>query len=114
MVQYGVPQGSVLGPCLFGINVRSQPSVFQKCKFSTSSFEDDSNGRKKFALSFQFQVLHNEIPKCMEAMIKWSNIHFMKINPDKTEIILLRPPPLDGQVVISGVLIGDQCIRFSD
>ena len=50
----------------------------------------------------------------MEAMIKWSNVHFMKINPDKTEIILLRPPSLDGQVVINGVFIGDQCIRFSD
>ena len=58
--------------------------------------------------------LHNEIPKCIEAMIRWSNVHFMKINPDKTEIILLRPPSLDGQVVINGVFIGDQCIRFSD
>ena len=41
----GVPQGSVLGPYLFGINVRSHLSVFKKYNFSTSSFADDSNGR---------------------------------------------------------------------
>ena len=88
--------------------------VFQHCKFSTSSFADDSNGRRSFSLSFQFQVLKNEVPNCMQQIVTWSHAHFMKINPDKTELLLLYPPSLNKEVLIKGILFEDQCIRFSE
>jgi hypothetical protein len=113
-VPCGAPQGSVLGPPLFNINVRSQPKVFQHCKFNTSSFADDSNGRRSFALSFQFQVLKNDVPNCMQQIVQWSHAHFMKINPDKTELLLLYPPSLNKEVVIKGIIFEGQCIRFSE
>ena len=40
-VKYGSVQGSVLGPKFFNIYVRSQPEVFLKSGFKTSSFADD-------------------------------------------------------------------------
>ena len=49
----------------------------------------------------------------MEKIIKWSNEQFMKTNPDKTEILLLRPSCLNHEIVIKGVLMNEQCIRFS-
>ena len=112
-VPFGAPQGSVLGPKLFNINVRSQPVVFKKCCFNSSSFADDSNGRRSFAVSFQFEIIKNQVPNCMEKIIQWSNEQFMKINPDKTEILLLRPSCLNHEIVIKGVLMNEQCIRFS-
>ena len=113
-VQCGAPQGSVLGPRIFGINVRSQSVVFKIKTFSTSSFADDSNGRKQFALTFQFSVINNEIIDCLHQIINWSNAHYMKINPEKTEILLLYPSSLNREVIIKGVIFEEQCIRFSD
>ena len=68
-VPCGAPQGSILGPRIFNINVRSQPKVFKQCKFSSSSFADDSNGRKRFALTFQFDNLKNDIVNCLQHII---------------------------------------------
>lgn len=113
-VPCGTPQGSVLGPPLFNTNVRSQPKVFQHCKFNTSAFADDSNGRRTFALTFQYQVIAHEVVKCLKLIVEWSYAHFMKINPDKTEILLFYPPSLEKEVMIRGVLFEEQCIRFSD
>jgi hypothetical protein len=113
-VPCGAPQGSVLGPKIFNVNVRSQPIEFQKCMFSSSSFADDSNGRKQFALTFQFSVINTDVVNCLHKIISWSHNHFMKINPDKTEILLLCPASLNKEVVIKGVIFEEQCIRFSN
>ena len=113
-VPYGAPQGSVLGPKLFNGNVRSQPLVFKHCQFNSSSFADDSNGRRTFALTFQFNILKHDVSNCIDEIIRWSFAHYMKINPDKTEILLFRPPSLNKEVVINGIFLEGQCIRFSD
>ena len=42
------------------------------------------------------------------------NAHYMKINPDKTELLLLYPNSLEKDVIIKGILFDDQCIRFAN
>ena len=112
-VEYGAPQGSVLGPKFFNAYVRSQPSVFESCNFKSSAFADDSNGRKTFALTFQYNVITNDVPNCVDNIVKWMNEKFLKINPDKTEIVLFHPDSQRDDVIIRGTTIGGQCIRFS-
>ena len=89
-ILYGTVQGSVLGPELFSIYVRYQPKIFEKCKFKSTSFADDSNGRKTFAIEFQFDVCKNEVADLMREVTNWK---FMKINPEKTVILLLFTSP---------------------
>ena len=84
-VLFGTPQGSVLGPEVFSLYVRSQPKVFEKLTFKSSSFADDSNGRKTFALTFQYNVLNHDVPNCLDEITKWMNNQFLKINPHKTD-----------------------------
>ena len=110
---FGTAQGSVLGPDLFSIYVRNQPKVFESCQFKSTSFADDSNGRKTFAIEFQYNVCKNDIATVMSEISHWMNIMFLKINPEKTEIILFHLKSDQQHVIIRGSFIGDQCIRYS-
>ena len=89
-VLFGTAQGSVLGPDLFSIYVRNQPKVFESCQFKSTSFADDSNGMKTFAIEFQFNVCKHDVPTVMKEITNWMNAMFLKINPEKTEIILFQ------------------------
>jgi hypothetical protein len=113
-VAFGTVQGSVLGPKLFNIYVRSQHKVFEKCLFKTTAFADDSNGAKTFSLQIQYNILKYSVPECMKEITSWMNINFLKINPEKTEILLLYPQSLASQVIIKGTFIEGKCIRFSN
>ena len=112
-IKYGTVQGSVLGPKFFNIYVRSQPRIFRNNGFRSTAFADDSNGKKTFSVLFQFNVLKNDVRKCGEDVTSWSNEIFMKINPDKTEMVLFHPKSLQDRVIIRGAFIGNECIRFS-
>ena len=113
-VLFGTAQGSVLGPDLFSVYVRNQPKIFESCQFKSTSFADDSNGKKTFAIEFQYNVCKHDIAKVMSEITDWMNMMFLKINPEKTEIILFHLKSHQEQVIIRGSLIGDQCIRYSE
>ena len=112
-IKFGTVQGSVLGPKFFNIYVRSQPRVFRNCGFKSTAFADDSNGMKSFSISFQYSILKDEVKNCIDQVTIWMNQLFLKINPDKTEIILFYPKSLHHQIIIGGTIIGEDSIRFS-
>ena len=114
-VLYGVPQGSVLGPVLFNIYIRSLYNVINAAGFSASGYADDSNAKLTFSLCFQHNIITQQLPKLMNQITHWMNCFFLKINPDKTEIILFLPNTLKNHPTINGTILSTgTCIRFSD
>lgn len=81
-VKYGSVQESVLGSKFLIIYTRSQPKIFQKSGFVTSSFTDNSNGWKTFSIAFQY----NNVENCINLTVHWSNHLCLKINPDQSKI----------------------------
>ena len=65
-------------------------------------------------LHFLFDVVTNQLPQLMPLIKEWMNAHFLKLNPDKTEIICFLPPNINESRIIHGVFFDGDCVRFSN
>ena len=112
---FGVPQGSVLGPTLFNIYIRSLSRLIHNSGYMTGGYADDNHVMKTFPLSMQFNVISSDLPQIITSISTWMNKFALKINPDKTEVIVFLPPNLRQFSSTNGVILADgTCIRFSN
>ena len=113
LIKFGVPQGSVLGPVLFNIYLRSIYKYVQKIGFQILGYADDHQIAKKFKPSSQNIVLTYELKKCFYRIKDWMNNYFLQMNDMKTQMILFGPPKVLHDIQIRGINIEpDTTIRF--
>ena len=113
-LMYGLPQGSVLGPDLFKIYIRSLQRYIEPAKFKIFGFADDHQLMKSFLPLLQVNALGSEIQYCFDLIDKWMNEYFLCLNADKTKILIITPPFLKDKIIIQGTFIKERCVRFVD
>ena len=111
---FGVPQGSVLGPILFKIYIRSLYKYVEPTKFTIEGFADDHQLIKRFMISMQVHALGDDIRNLMNRIATWMNGYFLCLNQGKTNILVIAPPSIHPEIIIRGVFIENVCIRFVD
>ena len=113
-LDYGVAQGSVLGPILFNIYTRTFYPHVHSSGFEVEGFADDHQLFKQFVTMFQTQVLSSAVNDCLHKISMWMNENFLCLNKSKTKILVLAPPSIMSAIHIHGAFIGKECIRFVD
>ena len=86
---YGIPQGSVLGPILFSLYTTPLSNIFCKYDMKYHLYADDSQLYKNSLYSDLNSVIR-QTELCIEDTKVWMDSNKLKLNDDKTELILFK------------------------
>ena len=111
---YGVPQGSVLGPLLFTMYIFPIKDIIKICKdiFSYHLYADDTQLYTKFQPN-ELENVKSSVSECTIDVNNWMSKNKLKMNTDKTEIILCGTSQKLNTLDINNVVIGDESVYFS-
>ena len=108
VIRFGVPQGSVLGPVLFNLYIRSLYGSVRNLGFSVMGYSDDHQVIKTFKPSEQVDVLTIQLKTCFMGIKRWMSQYYLQLNDSKTQIIVFGPSRVLKEIEINGVNISSE------
>ena len=87
----GVPQGSVLGPKLYCIFSKPNAEICRRHNMSYQCYADDTQIYLVFEPLDNWENTSKRIEDCLSDISSWMCVNMLKLNEDKTELMLFAP-----------------------
>ena len=111
-LKQGVPQGSVLGPILFTLYINPLGDIYRKHGVIFQSYAADEQNYLSFspAQPGQKEKCLETLEGCISDVHLWMTTNLLKLNDDKTELIVLGTRQQLGKVGEVIITIGNDTI----
>lgn len=113
-LEFGVPQGSVLGPRLYCMYTRPVGEIAKQHGMTYHTYADDTQAYNILETSSQWSDTSDRITQCVEALHGWMNDNMLKMNQEKFEFIIFHPKHRKVDLQKCTISIGDSNFVPSD
>ena len=88
---FGVPQGSVLGPRKYCLYSKPIGEICRRHDLCYHCYADDTQLYRVIKLSDDWNNISVKLEACLADISDWMSANMLKLNQDKTELIVFRP-----------------------
>ena len=110
-LQYGVPQGSVLGPVLFTLYSQPLSDILTTHICDFHKYADDTE-LSKSATPNEFNAILQSVQECVSHTLQWMTSNKLKLNTDKTDVIPVGSTTTLSMINCQSATIGNCTILF--